>query len=77
MAAGLLVKPLLATLVHQHSRVRVAAVKAVGSVVQQGQSELLEEVRTAMAQRTMDDSPSVRKALYAVAIDWLLNHRDR
>lgn len=77
MAASGLVKPLIATSKHQHSRVRVAAVKAIGSAVQHGPSDLLEEVRTIMAQRTMDDSPSVRKALYGVATNWLLHHKDR
>ncbi|EDQ87966.1 uncharacterized protein MONBRDRAFT_33000 [Monosiga brevicollis MX1] len=77
MAAGQLVPPLQAALVHQHTKVRAVAVRALGAVVQYGQNKLLDDVRTNMSQRVMDHSPTVRKAVYTIAGRWLCELRDR
>ncbi|KAK5604464.1 hypothetical protein CRENBAI_016983 [Crenichthys baileyi] len=77
MQAESLVKPLMQTITHQHSRVRVSAIEATGAVIQHGSGKNLDDVISHLAQRLFDDSPQVRKAVTAVVGDWLLNMRDR
>ncbi|XP_014839107.1 PREDICTED: dynein assembly factor 5, axonemal [Poecilia mexicana] len=77
MQAESLVKPLMQTISHQHSRVRVSAIEATGAVIQHGSGKNVDDVLSHLAQRLFDDSPQVRKAVTAVVGDWLLNMRDR
>ncbi|CAL8304585.1 unnamed protein product [Merluccius merluccius] len=77
MQAESLVKPLMQSISHQHSRVRVSVVEATGAVVQHGTGKHVDDVLSHMAQRLFDDSPQVRKAVTAVVGGWLLHMRDR
>ncbi|PWA33847.1 hypothetical protein CCH79_00018724 [Gambusia affinis] len=77
MQAESLVKPLMQTISHQHSRVRVSVIEATGAVIQHGSGKNVDDVLSHLAQRLFDDSPQVRKAVTAVVGDWLLNMRDR
>ncbi|XP_034396317.1 dynein assembly factor 5, axonemal-like [Cyclopterus lumpus] len=77
MQAESLVKPLMQTISHQHSRVRVSAIEATGAVIQHGTGKNMDDVLSHLAQRLFDDSPQVRRAVTAVVGDWLLHMRDR
>ncbi|XP_037544477.1 dynein assembly factor 5, axonemal-like [Nematolebias whitei] len=77
MQAESLVKPLMLTITHQHSRVRVSVIEATGAVIQHGTGKNVDDVLSHLAQRLFDDSPQVRKAVTVVVGDWLLNMRDR
>ncbi|XP_047427104.1 dynein axonemal assembly factor 5-like isoform X2 [Mugil cephalus] len=77
MQAESLVKPLMMTIAHQHSRVRVSVIEATGSVIQHGSGKNVDDVLSHLAQRLFDDSPQVRKTVAAVVGDWLLHMRDR
>ncbi|KAI4878326.1 hypothetical protein NFI96_024324, partial [Prochilodus magdalenae] len=77
MQAESLVKPLMQTLSHQHSRVRVAATEATGAVIQFGTGKNVDDVLSHLAQRLFDDSPQVRKAVTLVIGGWLLHLQDR
>ncbi|XP_035389658.1 dynein assembly factor 5, axonemal [Electrophorus electricus] len=77
MQAESLVKPLMQTISHQHTRVRVAATEATGAVIQHGTGRNVDDVLSHLAQRLFDDSPQVRKAVTLVVGDWLLHLRDR
>nr|XP_019957328.1 PREDICTED: dynein assembly factor 5, axonemal [Paralichthys olivaceus] len=77
MQAESLVKPLMQTITHQHSRVRVSVIEATGAVIQHGTGKNVDDVLSHLAQRLFDDSPQVRKAVTAVVGDWLLHLRDR
>ncbi|KAJ7989332.1 hypothetical protein DPEC_G00303440 [Dallia pectoralis] len=77
MQAGCLVKPLMQTISHQHSRVRVSTIEATGAVIQYGTGKNLDDVLSHLAQRLFDDSPQVRKAVTIVVGRWLLQLPDR
>ncbi|XP_052375470.1 dynein axonemal assembly factor 5 [Oncorhynchus keta] len=77
MQAESLVKPLMQTVSHQHSRVRVSSIEATGAVIQYGTGKNVDDVLSHLAQRLFDDSPQVRKAVTVVVGDWLLHLRDR
>uniref|UniRef100_UPI0037E7320A dynein axonemal assembly factor 5-like n=1 Tax=Semicossyphus pulcher TaxID=241346 RepID=UPI0037E7320A len=77
MQAESLVKPLMQTIAHQHSRVRVSVIEATGAVIQHSSGKNVDEVISHLAQRLFDDSPQVRKAVTVVVGDWLLRMRDR
>ncbi|KAM4598331.1 dynein axonemal assembly factor 5 [Polymixia lowei] len=77
MQAESLVKPLMQTIAHQHSRVRVSVIEATGAVIQHGTGKTVDDVLSHLAQRLFDDSPQVRKAVTLVVGDWLLHMRDR
>ncbi|XP_064866652.1 dynein axonemal assembly factor 5 [Oncorhynchus nerka] len=77
MQAESLVKPLMQTVSHQHSRVRVSTIEATGAVIQYGTGKNVDDVLSHLAQRLFDDSPQVRKAVTVVVGDWLLHLRDR
>lgn len=59
MQAESLVKPLMQTITHQHSRVRVSVIQATGAVIQHGNAKNLDDVLSHLAQRLFDDSPQV------------------
>jgi len=58
-----LIKPILSNFTHQHYRVRLDAVKAIGNVIQYGNSKSIEEVATPLAQRLFDQNGIVRKGI--------------
>eukprot|EP00038_Savillea_parva_P000450 m.96210 g.96210 ORF g.96210 m.96210 type:complete len:856 (-) comp10150_c0_seq2:11-2578(-) len=72
-----LARPLLKTLGHQHSRVRVQAVHAVEALCMAGDKEALSEFMVTLAQKTMDHAPTVRRALYTAVGHWMLELPDR
>lgn len=59
MQADSLVKPLMQTITHQHSRVRVSVIEATGAVLQHGSGKNVDDVLSHLAQRLFDDSPQV------------------
>lgn len=59
MQAESLVKPLMQTISHQHSRVRVCVIEATGAVIQHGTGKNVDDVLSHLAQRLFDDSPQV------------------
>ncbi|XP_020503564.2 dynein axonemal assembly factor 5 [Labrus bergylta] len=77
MQAESLVKPLMQTIAHQHSRVRVSVIEATGAVIQHGTGKNVDDVLSHLAQRLFDDSPQVRKAVTVIVGNWLLHMRDR
>lgn len=60
MQAESLVKPLMQTIAHQHSRVRVSVIEATGAVIQHGTGKNVDDVLSHLAQRLFDDSPQVQ-----------------
>ncbi|KAM8960244.1 dynein axonemal assembly factor 5 [Pelodytes ibericus] len=77
MQSESLIKPLMQTISHQHSKVRVAAIQTTGPVIQYGNGKSVDDVLSHLAQRLFDDAPQVRQAVTVVIGDWLLNLRDR
>eukprot|EP00062_Callorhinchus_milii_P008954 gi/632952241/ref/XP_007891744.1/ PREDICTED: HEAT repeat-containing protein 2 [Callorhinchus milii] len=77
MQSESLIKPLMQTISHQHSKVRVAVIKATGTVIQCGNGKSVDDVISHLAQRLFDDTPSVRHAVTDVVGSWLLELRDR
>ncbi|CAH3109869.1 unnamed protein product [Porites lobata] len=75
--ANSLVTPLLKSLSHQHSKVRVSCIQTLGTVISYGDGKNVDDVVSHLAQRTFDSAPTVRAALTGVVGDWLLNLRDR
>lgn len=59
----ILIKPILSNFTHQHYRVRVSSVKAIGDVVQYGNNKSIEEVSTPLAERLFDQSGAVRTGI--------------
>lgn len=70
-------KPLIQGLMHQHSRVRVAAIQAITSVCLYGENTAINDFMVALAQKSMDHAPTVRKALYTAVGVWMLELKDR
>lgn len=60
MQADSLIQPLMQTIAHQHSRVRVSVIEATGAVVQHGTGKNVDDVLSHLAQRLFDDSPQVQ-----------------
>jgi dynein assembly factor 5 len=77
MQAESLMTPLIATLTHQHSKVRVTCLKAIGVAIQHSNAECIDTVLSHLAQRTFDHSAPVRSTLIDILGGWLLDHRDR
>ncbi|XP_036409022.1 dynein assembly factor 5, axonemal-like [Megalops cyprinoides] len=77
MQAESLIRPLMLTSSHQHSRVRVAAIEATGAAIRYGSGKNVDDVLSHLAQRLFDDSPQVRKAVTLVVGNWLLHLPDR
>ncbi|KAG8433049.1 hypothetical protein GDO86_017357 [Hymenochirus boettgeri] len=77
MQSESLIKPLMQTISHQHSKVRVAVIQATGTVIQYGNGKSVDDVLSHLAQRLFDDSVQVRQAVTVVVGDWLLDLRDR
>ncbi|XP_063284965.1 dynein axonemal assembly factor 5 [Pelobates fuscus] len=77
MQSESLIKPLMQTISHQHSKVRMAVIHTTGAVIQYGNGKSVDDVLSHLAQRLFDDAPQVRQAVTIVIGDWLLNLRDR
>ena len=72
-----LVKSLLASVAHQHSKVRATCLKALGVAIQCGLPNPLNDALPILAQRACDPIPSVRSCLAEVVGGWLLDMVDR
>ncbi|XP_064394922.1 dynein axonemal assembly factor 5-like [Halichondria panicea] len=70
-------KPLFQSMTHQHSKVRLACIKALGSVIRYGTPNPLTDALPLLAQRACDSTPSVRSCLVDVVGNWLLELPDR
>ncbi|XP_067671064.1 dynein axonemal assembly factor 5-like [Haliotis asinina] len=77
MQSESLIKPLMLTISHQHSKVRTVVVETVGTVIQYGNGKAVETVTSHLAQRLFDHSPVVRKEVTKVVGGWLLDLPDR
>ncbi|XP_069761893.1 dynein axonemal assembly factor 5-like [Narcine bancroftii] len=77
MQSESLIKPLMQTISHQHSKVRVAVIQTTGAVIQYGNGKSVDDVLSHLAQRLFDDVPMVRQAVTEVVGRWLLDLRDR
>ncbi|XP_018423410.1 PREDICTED: dynein assembly factor 5, axonemal [Nanorana parkeri] len=77
MQSESLIKPLMQTVSHQHSKVRIAVIQTTGAVIQYGNGKSVDDVLSHLAQRLFDDSPQVRHAVTTVVGNWLLELRDR
>ncbi|MEE6498266.1 hypothetical protein FKM82_003023 [Ascaphus truei] len=77
MQAESLIKPLMKTISHQHSKVRVAVIQTTGVVVQYGNGKSVDDVLSHLAQRLFDDAPQVRQSVTIVVGNWLLDLADR
>lgn len=60
MQSDSLVKPLMQTIAHQHSRVRTSVIDATGAVIQYGSGKNVDDVLSHLAQRLFDDSAQVQ-----------------
>ncbi|XP_052759534.1 dynein axonemal assembly factor 5 [Galleria mellonella] len=71
------VKPVLSNFAHQHFRVRVAAIKAIGAIVLAGNAKCFELSITPMAEKLFDENTQVRLQVTLEVGNWVLNYRDR
>ena len=75
-----LITPVLTSIGHQHSKVRISTLRALGVTMQYGGGKAgkrMEECMFPLSQRTFDQIPAVRLCLYQVLGGWLLNLLDR
>ncbi|EDV28055.1 uncharacterized protein TRIADDRAFT_53253 [Trichoplax adhaerens] len=72
-----LIKPLTVSLAHQHSKVRIVCLKAIGVTLQKGSISPLNDILPSLAQRMLDHSPSVRSTLTEILANWMMNLMDR
>ncbi|KAK7506627.1 hypothetical protein BaRGS_00002102 [Batillaria attramentaria] len=77
MVSESLIKPLLLSITHQHSRIRALVVETIGDVIQYGNGKSVDTVTSHLAQRLFDQVPAVRKAVTKVVGSWLLDLPDR
>uniref|UniRef100_A0A452TIB1 Dynein axonemal assembly factor 5 n=2 Tax=Ursus maritimus TaxID=29073 RepID=A0A452TIB1_URSMA len=77
MQSESLIGPLMQSISHQHWKVRVAVIKATGTVIQFGSGKSVDDVLPHFAQRLFDDVPQVRHAVTCVVGGWLMDLRDR
>ncbi|XP_046385055.1 dynein axonemal assembly factor 5 isoform X2 [Ischnura elegans] len=77
MQSETVVKPLLKVISHQHFKVRVAGVKAIGDVILRGNSKSVDDVVGPLAERLFDQSVPVRAAVAQIVGNWFLHLPDR
>ncbi|XP_076458968.1 dynein axonemal assembly factor 5-like [Babylonia areolata] len=77
MVSETLIKPLLMSITHQHSKIRALTVSTIGDVIQYGNGKSVDTVTSHLAQRLFDQVPAVRKAVTQVVGGWLLDLLDR
>lgn len=70
-------KPLIITLGFNHSKVRMKAIRAIEALCLHGENTAINDFMVPLAQKTMDSSPGVRKALYTAVGSWMLDLKDR
>lgn len=71
------VKPLIANMVHQHSRVRKEIIECLCDVILYGNSKSVSDVVPHLAQRLFDQANMVRMAVIKLVGSWLLDLPDR
>ncbi|KAJ0177017.1 hypothetical protein K1T71_007026 [Dendrolimus kikuchii] len=71
------VKPILSNFAHQHFRVRVAAIRAIGAIVLAGDAKCFELSITPMAEKLFDENTQVRLQVTNEVGNWMLNYKDR
>ncbi|CAK1546977.1 unnamed protein product [Leptosia nina] len=71
------VKPVLSNYAHQHFRVRVASIRAIGAIVLAGNAKCFELAITPMAEKLFDENTQVRLQVTLEVGNWMLNYRDR
>ncbi|XP_039753956.1 dynein assembly factor 5, axonemal [Pararge aegeria] len=71
------VKPVLSNFNHQHFRVRVAAVRAIGAIVLAGSVKCFELSITPMAEKLFDENTQVRLQVTMEISNWMLTYKDR
>ncbi|KAJ4448007.1 hypothetical protein ANN_10017 [Periplaneta americana] len=77
LQARSLVTPTLRNFTHQHFRVRISAINAIGKVVRYGNNTSLDSVIGPLAERLFDQTPMVRQAVVCVIGMWLVELPDR
>ncbi|XP_069682161.1 dynein axonemal assembly factor 5 isoform X2 [Periplaneta americana] len=77
LQARSLVTPTLRNFTHQHFRVRISAINAIGKVVRYGNNASLDSVIGPLAERLFDQTPMVRQAVVCVIGMWLVELPDR
>jgi dynein assembly factor 5 len=77
MQSESLIKPLLANLTHQHSRVRKDIIDCLCDVVMYGNNKSVTDVVSHLAQRLFDQVANVRMAVIKLVGTWLLDLPDR
>lgn len=80
MQLGMIVKPMVTNLCHQHSRVRVSALQALEALIPCGSEalgELMKDVLYPALRKVMvDRAPSVRKQLVLTIATWMRDIRE-
>ncbi|XP_026725324.1 dynein assembly factor 5, axonemal [Trichoplusia ni] len=71
------VKPVLSNFAHQHFRVRVAAIKAIGAIVLAGNGKCFELSISPMAEKLFDENTQVRMQVTQEVGNWMMTYRDR
>jgi dynein assembly factor 5 len=77
MQSEILVKALLANIVHQHSRVRKDIIECLCDVVTYGNNKSVSDAVSHLAQRLFDQASLVRLAVVKLVATWLLDLPDR
>lgn len=73
-----MLKPLIKSITHQHSKVRVSAIETLGLVVMHGGKTCLpDKLHTHLAQRLFDPHAAVRQQIVRTATLWLKDYQDR
>ncbi|CAF1284107.1 unnamed protein product [Adineta steineri] len=72
-----LIKPIIETMKHQHAKIRVEAINALGNVIRYGNNKSVEDSVSPLAQRFFDHTSTVRLAVINVVGIWMLELRDR
>ena len=75
--ANTLLNPLLQSITHQHQKVRIIVIQALGALLNNGDNKMMDELITHFAQRTFDSCPPVRAAVYDVVGRWMCTLMDR
>ncbi|CAG0893472.1 unnamed protein product [Darwinula stevensoni] len=77
MQSQSLIAPLLKNISHSHSKIRLAAVQALGDAMEYGNQSCMPDVVPHCAQRLFDGNPRVRQAMSQVSGRWLKTLKDR
>lgn len=74
-----LVKPIISSFKHNHSKTRIGAVEAFSAVMKEANWKNLDAQLCfgSLGERLFDDNPAVRLAVVELLGNWLLNLRDR